>query len=94
VATRPSEANGLGLDRAAAIENVQALRHRVLILNEDQRVAVKLLELLADVACAGRQIHDANVVATMLVHGIETIVTSNLSDFRRFAGQITVLGLA
>ena len=41
----------------------------------------------------GNQIHDANVVATMLVHGSETLVTGNRADFRRFEGLIRVVGL-
>lgn len=43
--------------------------------------------------CAGRQIHDANVVATMLVHGIEAIATLNSADFVRFNEYVQVVGL-
>lgn len=53
----------------------------------------RLLGLLDEVDCTGKQIHDANVVATMLVHGIETLVTGNRADFTRFEGMIRVVGL-
>jgi predicted nucleic acid-binding protein len=49
--------------------------------------------LLADVECSGRQVHDANVVATVLVHGIGTVVTMNLEDFARFDRYVSLVGL-
>ncbi|HVT68089.1 MAG TPA: hypothetical protein VHF26_10100 [Trebonia sp.] len=56
-------------------------------------MAGRLLGLLADVQCAGKQVHDANVVATMLVHGIGTVVTINLVDFARFEKYVDLVGL-
>jgi predicted nucleic acid-binding protein len=56
-------------------------------------VSERLLELLETVECAGKQVHDANVVATMLVHGIDTVVTRNVDDFVRFGHQVHVVGL-
>jgi predicted nucleic acid-binding protein len=94
VATRPAARNGLGLDLADALANVHALRGRTSLLAEDGKVTDRLLALLNDVACGGKQIHDANVVATMLVHGIDTIVTINLDDFVRFGQHVTLVGLS
>jgi predicted nucleic acid-binding protein len=93
VATRPAEQNGLGMTLADALANVRAFRARTSLLAEDGKVADRLLALLDDVACGGRQIHDANVVATMLVHGIDTIVTINLVDFTRFERRVRLVGL-
>jgi predicted nucleic acid-binding protein len=93
VATRPAEKNGLGMRLADALANVHAFRARTSLLAEDGKVADRLLALLDDVACGGKQIHDANVVATMLVHGIDTIVTINLVDFTRFERQVRLVGL-
>ena len=42
---------------------------------------------------AGKQVHDANIVATMLVHGITQVLTHNITDFARFSSLITVLPL-
>jgi predicted nucleic acid-binding protein len=50
----------------------------------DEKVSERLLALLDDVGCAGKQVHDANIVATMLVHGVDTLVTINTDDFARF----------
>jgi len=93
VATRPAKKNGLGLDLADALGNVRAIRERTTLLAEDSKVADRLLGLLADIECKGRQVHDANVVATMLVHGIGTVVTMNPEDFARFAGQVNLVRL-
>ena len=92
VATRPIGNNGLGLARQDAIANVRALRARLRLLAEDAKVSDRLLELLDGVECAGKQIHDANVVATMLVYGIDTVVTINTRDFARFGNRVHVVG--
>ena len=66
---------------------------RLSLLAEDVKVSDRLLELLDRVECAGKQIHDANVVAAMLVHGIDTVVTINVDDFARFGSYVRVVGL-
>ena len=40
---------------------------------------------------AGRQVHDANIVATMLAHGENRLLTFNGADFRRFVRLIEVV---
>lgn len=93
VATRPVEQNGLGLNLTDALGNVRAIRERTTLLAEDSKVAGRLLGLLADVGCRGKQVHDANLVATMLVHGIATVVTMNLEDFSRFERHVGLIRL-
>ncbi|MGI8577394.1 MAG: type II toxin-antitoxin system VapC family toxin [Nocardioidaceae bacterium] len=93
VATRPVGQNGLGMGRLDAVANVRALRVRLNLLAEDTKVSDRLLELLETVECGGKQVHDANVVATMLVHGIDTVVTMNADDFGRFGDHVLVVGL-
>lgn len=77
-ATRPVEQNGLGMARAQAVANVRAFRLRLPLLTENVKVHERLLQLLDSVACSGKQVHDANVVATVLTHGIHTVVTGNI----------------
>ncbi len=93
VATRPVDHNGLGMTQPDAIANVRALRARLNLLSEDVKVGGRLLELLDTIECRGKQVHDANVVATMLVHGIDTVVTLNVDDFARFGHPVRVVGL-
>ncbi len=39
------------------------------------------------------QVHDTNIVATMLTFGISRILTNNLNDFAPFAQHITIMPL-
>jgi predicted nucleic acid-binding protein len=93
VATRPAGENGLGLSLPDALVNVRAIRERTTLLAEDTKVADRLVGLLADIECRGKQVHDANVIATMLVYGIGSVVTMNVQDFVRFAGHVTLIRL-
>lgn len=93
VATWPWGNNGLGLTQAQAVANVRMLRARTSLLAEDARVADRLLELMDETPCGGKQVHDANVVATMLVHGIDSLITINLVDFTMFEHHIKLIPL-
>jgi predicted nucleic acid-binding protein len=94
VATRPTDHNGLGMARPDAVGNVRTLRGRLNLLAEDLKVSDRLLQLLDGVDCVGKQVHDANIVATMLVHGIDTVVTINVDDFARFERHVRVVDLS
>lgn len=94
VATRPATQNGLGLPVSDALDNARAFRSRMLWLAEDAKVANRLAELLEETNSSGKQVHDANVVATMLVHGVDTVVTMNTVDFARFGPHVHVSGLS
>ena len=84
VATRPRASNGLGLVPADAAANAMAFRSVMRCLDENDEVQDKLAELVRTRKCKGVIIHDANIVATALVHGIPAIVTENQADFRQF----------
>lgn len=94
VATRPSESNGLGLTPAEAVANVSAFRSLMPCLEENEEVQERLAELVLTHECRGVVIHDANVVATALAHGVPAIVTENWEDFRRFDQLVEVVPLA
>ena len=90
LATREVVDSGLGLARADAVANVVAFRDRISSLDENEKVTSRLLDLLENIDCGGKQAHDANVVATMLVHGVETLVTANEAYFKPFAEHIRI----
>jgi len=92
VCTRPVDANGLGLSPREAVRNAEAIIQRCTILDENRDVPLRLLDIARTATCAGKQLHDANVVATMQEHGLTRLVTGNPRDFRRFRG-IDVLDL-
>lgn len=84
VATRPSEQNGLGLSPRHALENIERITHHIALVEETIEVAKALQRLVKQSALRGKRIHDANLVASMQCHGIATLITENLRDFRAF----------
>ena len=52
---------------------------------------MQLLDLVRSVPMGGKQVHDANIVATMLAHGVGRLLTLNAADFRRFADRIELI---
>ncbi len=90
MASRPTEVNELGLSTADAIGDVAAFRGRVRPLADHDRGWNRLLALLRDLPVTGRRIHDANVVAAAVTHGIGRIVTLNVRDFASLTGLVDV----
>ena len=75
---------------ADLLADVQHFCGRFQIAEDGATVTQQLMQLLSAVACAGKQVHDANIVATMMPHGIGRLLTHNVGDFQRFAGYVTV----
>ena len=78
---------------AAAIADVRRFQSSFEFADEGPAILERLLELLAAHPGAGKQVHDTNLVAAMLVHGIRRLMTFNSSDFQRFAGTIEIEAL-
>ena len=94
VSTRPPEVNGLGLDRRRAVQNARAIAARSTIVDEHRGVSQRLLKLLDVTDCRGKRVHDANIVATMLEHGLTKIVTDDQDGFAPFQATIAPLPLS
>jgi hypothetical protein len=65
----------------------------LLVLDDTELVTRKLLELSKRFSVTGKQVHDANIVATMLVHDIPTLLTHNTKDFNRYRDLIETMPL-
>ena len=89
-ATRP-QASGPALPMAAAIADVQGLHAAFNVAEDGPNVFDRLLQLLAAHPGGGKQVHDANIVATMLAHGETRLLTFNDPDFRRSTSLIEVV---
>lgn len=63
------------------------------VADDTAAVSQRLLFLMDHVAFGGKQIHDANIVATMLAYNIPELMTHNIADFQRFAAYITLVPL-
>lgn len=90
VATRPLDANGLGLPGADACSNIGQLLEDMTLLPEDLGSVGVLMELVTPGSATGKQVHDANIVAVALAHRASAIVTDNTRHFVRFAELIAI----
>lgn len=75
---------------AALAADVRSFERQFRVVDDTALVTAQLLRLLEEVQTGGKQIHDANIVATMMVHGIATLLTANAADFARFLPRIVV----
>ncbi len=75
-----------------ALSDVTWINERFEILEDGPRVTAHLVVLCREVPVAGKQVHDANIVATMLAHGERRLATLNAKDFRRYGDRIEIVG--
>ena len=61
------------------------------VLEDGLVVTESLIALCREVPVGGRQVHDANIVATMLAHGERRLLTFNVADFRRYGNRIELV---
>jgi len=73
--------------------DIEILQRGFRIAEDGPEVTRQLLELAQTILMGGKQIHDANIVATMLVYSVPRLLTNNPKDFVRFQPLITVLPL-
>jgi predicted nucleic acid-binding protein len=72
---------------------VRLFEARFRVAEEGAGVTANLLMLLEQIPVGGGQVHDANIVATMQVHGLPRLLTANAADFARFGHLIAVVPL-
>ncbi|MGH7597240.1 MAG: type II toxin-antitoxin system VapC family toxin [bacterium] len=65
-------------------QQLEALFAQTVLLDENEPSIQKLIDLGARHRVIGKQIHDTNIAATMLTHGITRLITFNSDDFKRF----------
>lgn len=88
VITRPRASNGYGFDLEIASLMLDRLVEIFVPLQDLPTTFERWRALVAAHRVSGRQAHDANHVATMLDHGIGTILTLDERDFRRYGVRI------
>lgn len=76
---------------AEATYNTDGFLRRFALIEDGQAVWDELMRLTRGFAFGGKQVHDANIVATMLAHGETRLLTFNGADFRRFGSLIEVV---
>lgn len=81
------------LSAQLAATQITSLMSLYRVADETSQVTSELLGLIAQGLATGKQVHDANIVATCLAFGIPRLLTHNLSDFRRFGSHVIVESL-
>ena len=81
----------MGITRDEALDDVSRLTRSFEILEDGPLVTETLVGLCREVPVGGRQIHDANIVATMLARGEHRLLTFNVADFRRYGDRIELV---
>lgn len=90
VCTRPAGRNGFGLSSAETDARARIIEAKFQFLPDSERVHVEWRRLVVKYAVAGAQVHDARIAASMLVHGVTSLLTLNDRDFARYSGILVV----
>ena len=90
VSTRPKDVNGLGMTSAVVSQLTTDLRKTFTCLPEPPDMADRWQAVADKHSVAGKQAHDARIVAIMNAHGISRILTLNTSDFARYDGIMPI----
>ncbi|MEH2374243.1 type II toxin-antitoxin system VapC family toxin [Nostoc sp.] len=85
VYTRPTERNGLGRSVVETQAEVNRLKVLFPLLLDTQAIYQEWERLVVAYEIRGVNVHDARLVAAMLVHGLAHILTFNISDFARYS---------
>ena len=75
------------------IERVRYLEERFQVADDTATVTGQLIKLMEDFKIGGKQVHDANIVATMRAYDIACLLTHNAEDFKRFGEIIKIEGI-
>lgn len=90
VVTRP-QAGVVPFTMEKALARIELFARTMVVLEDGATATRELAALCRAIPLGGRQVHDANIMATMLVHGEFRLLTSNLADFTRFRPQIELI---
>ena len=90
--TRPQAFQDVPL--TTVLEQVRLFQDYFEVADDTDAVTDQLMQLMDDILIGGKQVHDANIVATMLAHGIPTLLTHNGKDFERFEAYIKIEAIA
>lgn len=91
VLTRPQVFSEVS--RHVVLRQVMDFCQRFEVAEDSVVVRGCLLDLVDKLQISGKQIHDANIVATIQAYGIGTLLTHNTKDFQRFVPAINLEGI-
>jgi predicted nucleic acid-binding protein len=85
VATRPINANGLGLDVVTTTHKLAQLKTFFTLQPDTPDIFFEWEKLVFKYQVVGKQVHDTRLVAAMIAHRITHLLTFNVDDFKRFS---------
>ena len=85
VATRPTQANRLGLSTVQAEIALAEIETLFPMLPDDARIYSEWRRLVTLAGVSGKLTHDAWLMAVAVVYGIDHLLTFNGKDFAKFA---------
>ncbi|MES9903347.1 MAG: hypothetical protein ABW168_11820 [Sedimenticola sp.] len=75
------------------IKRVRYLEEQFQVADDTSATTSQLVKLMGDFKIGGKQVHDANIVATMLAYEVPCLLTHNIKDFKRFGDVIRIEGI-
>jgi predicted nucleic acid-binding protein len=84
VATRPVEVNGLGFSLGEVIREIVTIEGLLTLLPDIPAIYPAWKQIVRDHGVQGVKVYDARLVATMTVHAVDSILTFNAADFKRY----------
>jgi predicted nucleic acid-binding protein len=90
VATRPAGINGLGLSIEEVVNEVASVENFLTLLPDIPGIYPEWKRIVAQHKVQGVKVYDARLVALMNLYGVDTLLTFNPDDFKRYA-NITAL---
>ncbi len=85
VATRPAELNGLGLSHEEVLREVSEIEGLLALLPDVPAIYAAWKQIVRDYRVQGVKVYDARLVATMNVYAVESLLTFNTDDFKRYS---------
>ena len=73
---------------------IEFFQRKFNVADDNAEVTEELLKLMKGYKFGGKQIHDANIVATMKAYDISSLLTCNVKDFNKFADLIKIEALS
>ena len=84
VSTRPTAQNGYGLSPAETDEVARQIEKAFILLPDVEAIHNEWRRLVFAYGVSGTKVHDARIVAAMIVHGVRQILTLDGRDFERY----------
>ncbi|HZK89796.1 MAG TPA: type II toxin-antitoxin system VapC family toxin [Stellaceae bacterium] len=88
VATRPVAHNGMGFSVAATAAEIAKIEQLLVLLPDIPALYERWKGLVLRHRVVGAKVHDARLVAAMLVHRVPRILTFNTGDFSRYRVEV------